>query len=97
MSSKVKVIENQSQTVLFECALEDIEKAYQYALEMEGHGIDVSLQAPSLPESLALTLGMNESEIENLKQMLNDEIESHDTICNDSCTYTLSSKDKLSH
>lgn len=97
MSSKVKVIENQSQTVLFECDLEDIEKAYQYALEMEGHGIDVSLQAPSLPESLALTLGMNESEIESLKQMLNDEIESHESICNDSCTYTLNSKDKLTH
>lgn len=86
--SKVRVIEEQSDTILFECEMKDIEKAYQYAVELEGMGIDVKIQAPSLPESLGESLGVSSFELNRLKIEIQDEIDSHGQACSsDSCTY----------
>lgn len=86
--SKVKVIEEQSQTVLFECDMENIEKAYRYAVELEGMGIDVKILAPSLPESLGESLGVSSFELNRLKVEIQDEIDSHGQPCaSDSCAY----------
>ena len=88
MASKVKVIEEQSQTVLFECDLEKIEDAYRYAVELEGMGIDVKILSPSLPESLGESLGMSSFELNRLKIELEEEIDSHGQPCgSDSCAY----------
>lgn len=87
MASTIKVIETQSETVLFECPVEQADKAFRYAVEMEGHGVEVSLRSPSVPESLAESLGISEEDKEKLKKALEKEIEDHDDSCTSaSCT-----------
>lgn len=90
MANTVKVIEQQSQTTLLECSLDEIEKAYQFAVEMEGHGIDVTIKSPSGPESLAESLGISEEDKDKLKKMLEQEIEDHefDESCYEGCSMT---------
>jgi hypothetical protein len=67
--------------VLFECSQDERERAYAFAKEMEALGIEVSLSAPSLPESLALELGMNDEEAAELRDELDEEVDSHDSCC----------------
>lgn len=87
MANTVKVIETQSQTVLFECPVDEADKAFRYAVEMEGHGVDVTLRSPSVPESLAETLGISEEDKIKLRAVLEQEIEDHDDSCvGGSCT-----------
>jgi hypothetical protein len=81
MANTVKVIETQTQTVLFECPMEEADKAFRYAVEMEGHGVDVTLRSPSGPESLAESLGISEEEKIKLRKVLEEEIEDHDDSC----------------
>lgn len=83
MSRRIKVIEINSKEVLFECDVDDEDKAYAYAKDMEDMGIEVEINSPSLPETLVSTLGANQEDIEALKKMMNEEIESHsETTCN---------------
>lgn len=84
--SHVRVLEAQSEEVLFTCSMEDIEKAYAYALELEALGVDVKIVAPSLPETLGASLGVSEEEKGRLRQELDDEVDSHNSVCS-SCTY----------
>lgn len=79
--STVKVLDEQDQ-ILFECAVEEADKAWDYARQMEEIGIAVKLVSPSLPESLAKILGGNESELEKLRHELDEEIDSHIGCCN---------------
>lgn len=74
--SKVIVKDSEDQ-VLFECSLKDREKAFRYAKEMEELGIDVNVIEPSLPETLATSLGMKEDEVEEFRKTIDEEIESH--------------------
>lgn len=80
MLNTVKIIDNQGQ-VLFHCPLEEMEKAHDYACQMEKMGIEVTLIAPSLPESLAASMGMTDDEAQVLRQSIIQEIEEHDTGC----------------
>ena len=75
---KIIVKEVTSQIILKEFDQDDYEQAQNYALAMEKMGLDIELQAPSLPESLAIHLGANKEEIDVLKDMIIEEIESHD-------------------
>ena len=76
MESKIKLLDSESQ-LLYEYAIEDHEAAYNKAQELENMGIDVTMQSPSLPETLGATLGMSKEDTEKLKEEINDEIESH--------------------
>lgn len=77
MQKLVQVIEEQEKTILFECPLEEIEKAYEYATQMEQLGIETKILAPSLPESLAIELGAKSESIQKLRSEIDDEIGSH--------------------
>ena len=87
--SKAKVIEKNSGETLFECSVDDIDKAYQYALEMEEIGLDIEVVSPSAPETLAKVLGASDQELQKLQTVLKEEIEDHEP---DSCCFTPSPK-----
>lgn len=74
--SKIKLLDSESQ-VLYEFPMEEAEAAYAKAHELEQMHIEVTLVSPSLPETLANTLGMSESDKEKLRSEIDDEIESH--------------------
>ena len=76
MESKIKLLDSESQ-LLYEFSMEDSEAAYAKAKELEEMGIDVKLDAPSLPETLGGTLGMSCTDKEILRNEIEDEIESH--------------------
>ncbi|PIP90080.1 MAG: hypothetical protein COW01_09375 [Bdellovibrionales bacterium CG12_big_fil_rev_8_21_14_0_65_38_15] len=79
--SDVKVLDEQDQ-VLFQCSLQDAQKAWNYARDMEAIGIEVRIVSPSLPESLAKSLGVNEEDLATLRHELEDELDSHVGCCN---------------
>ncbi len=83
-SSKAQVIEKQTQEVLFECEVSEIEKAYKYASDMEAIDLEVEVRAPGLPQTLIDQLGMDEAQSHKYRQSLKEEIESHE---DDSCCY----------
>ncbi|WP_417336085.1 hypothetical protein [Halobacteriovorax marinus] len=75
--SKIKVIEANTKEVLFECDFEDHEKAFEYARELEEMGIDIKIHAPSLSETLAVSLGADEADLSTLRSEVDNEIASH--------------------
>ena len=82
---QVKVIDKLSGEVLFGCSMEDRDKAYEFAAQMEAAGLDIEIISQSLNETLGRSLGMKEDDIELLNQTMEEEIDSH----NDCCTPAL--------
>ena len=77
MQRPVKVIDNISQTVLFETDFDNIHKAYSFAAQMEAEGLDISISAPGLPETLIRSLHKSNEVISEFKKSLDEEILSH--------------------
>ena len=94
MSSRIKVREKQSSEVLFECEINEENKAYAYAKDMEEIGIEVEVEIPSVSETLISVLGANESDVDALKAMMDEEIDSHNDV---SCNDCLPAADKTLH
>ena len=80
MNSKILVLDSEGQE-LFSCTIEEREKAFEYAKSMEEMGIEVTLSEPSLPETLATSLGMEQEEGVEFRKTLIEEIEEHDVGC----------------
>lgn len=78
MAKDVKVIEINSNEVLFSCDISSIDDAYNYAEKMESMGLDVKIVSPSCPETLATSLGATNESLNDLKEMIDEEIKSHD-------------------
>ena len=76
-SREVKVRATETNEILFECALSQIESAYEFASQMEKLDIAVKVEAPGAAMSLATALGANKDEIDDLKNTLDEEIEDH--------------------
>jgi hypothetical protein len=82
----IKVIEVQSKQVLFECELQQIDQAYQYATQMEELGLDVKIVSPSITRELSHSLGVSEADWAKIATALDDEIAEHEPLENiDSC------------
>ena len=79
--SKVKVIDMHSQEVLFECEIELVESAFEYAAQMEKLGIDVRILSPTITETLCDSLGIEHDEKEDYENSILAEIEDHDGSC----------------
>lgn len=77
MSNTVRVIDNISGSTLFETTLEKIADAYSFAALMEKEGLDITIDAPGVTESLIVSLGANDQEIAEYKKSLDDETDSH--------------------
>ena len=77
----VKVIDKLEGQLLYECPVEEQDKAFEYAKQMEELGIEVEINSPSVPESLAQTLGAPEEDLQNLRKEILEEINSHNSGC----------------
>lgn len=78
---KIKVIDQQTGQSLFECTIEESEKAYQFASSMEEMGLDIKVISPTLGETLSNSLGLSPLEIAAYKDSLTEEIDQHEGSC----------------
>ena len=81
MNKKVKVIAAETDEVLFETDIENIENAYEYAAQMDEIGIAVRLVAPTIADTLSTSLGLTVEENEKLQTSIIQELEDHDGSC----------------
>lgn len=78
MKNQVQVIDNISQSVLFQTTLININQAYAFATLMEEEGLDISIVSEGLPETLIKCLGADENALKEYKESLEEEINSHE-------------------
>lgn len=76
MENKIQVIDSQMQ-ILKEFSFEQLSDAYTYAEEMENLGIEISVIAPSLPETLLNSLGAKKGDTDKLRSEIEKELTSH--------------------
>jgi len=74
--AKIQILD-QDGFVLKEFPGNHIEAAYQYAEQMEAMDIEVQIKFPSLPSTLAESLGAKREELIQLEKELQDEIDDH--------------------
>lgn len=79
--SIVQVIDKNTKEVLFECSIEETEKAYEFAGEMDEMGLDVEVKSPTITETLCDSLGIGEGEREEYEESVIAEIDDHDGSC----------------
>lgn len=60
--STVKVIDQLSSKILFECSISQIASAYEYAANMERIGLGVTILAPTITETLCESLGLTDNQ-----------------------------------
>ena len=80
-NSKVKVIDVNSEEVLFECGIDVVESAFEYAAQMEKLGIDIRILSPTITETLCDSLGIEHDERDDYENSVMAEIEDHDGSC----------------
>ncbi len=78
---KIQVRDVLTEQVLFECALNESEKAYTHAAELEEMGLDVKVVDPTLSETLTASLGLSVEEVKKYEDSLTHEMESHEGSC----------------
>lgn len=78
---KILVRDVQTQQVLFECAITESEKAWQFAAEMEEMGLDIEVISPTLSETLSNSLGLTNEELQAYKESMEEEMENHAGSC----------------
>lgn len=76
---KIKIYEFNTRELLASFHLEESEKAYEYAKQMEEIGIEIQMETPSINHTLGQSLGMNKEQLENLSVAIDEEIASHNT------------------
>jgi hypothetical protein len=76
--SKILVRDLHGQQTLFECPIQEAEKAWKFAAEMEEMGIEVEVISPTLSETLSTSLGLSAQQLAEYKQSMEEEIEHHD-------------------
>lgn len=78
---KILVRDVQTKQVLFECPITDSERAWQFAAEMEEMGLDIEVITPTLSETLSTSLGLSKEQLQEYKDSMDEEMESHDGSC----------------
>ena len=85
-ANTVQVFDQNGSDLLFECPLSEMDKAYAFASKMEVYGVEVRIVAPSLPASLANSLGKDNSA---LNADLDKEISDHSPCTAPDCLKSL--------
>jgi pyrimidine deaminase RibD-like protein len=78
---KIRVLDQQTGQTLFESNIEESEKAYEFAAQMEEMGLDVVMDIPTLSETLSQSLGLNHAEQMAYQKSIEEEIDQHDGSC----------------
>jgi hypothetical protein len=79
--SKIRVVDTETRQVLFECTLEESEKAYQFAAGLEEMGLTVEVLHPTLGQTLTESLGLSNEDRRKYEASVEEEIEHHDGSC----------------
>lgn len=79
--SKIKILDSETEEVLYEYSLEDSDDAYNMAKQLEEMGIDFKFHHPNVTETLCDTLGLTFDEKDEYEQSVTAEIEDHDGSC----------------
>lgn len=79
--SKIRVVDTDTRQVLFECTLEESEKAYQFAAGLEELGLSVEVMHPTLSQTLTESLGLSNEDRRKYEASVEEEIEHHDGSC----------------
>jgi hypothetical protein len=79
--SKIRVVETDTRQVLFECGIDESDKAYQFAAEMEELGLSVDVLNPTLSETLTDSLGLSNEERRKYEASMEEELEHHEGSC----------------
>jgi hypothetical protein len=79
--SKIFVRDIHTQHILFECFIDESDKAYRFAAEMEELGLDIEVVSPTLSEGLSASLGLSKEQLEHYKESMDEEIEAHEGSC----------------
>jgi hypothetical protein len=86
-NSKIRVIDVQTEQVLFECSLDQSEQAYEYAASLEDMGLDVKVVNPTLSQTLTNSLGLSQTEVAAFEESMDHEIHEHETEEADGCVF----------
>lgn len=78
---KIRVIDQQTEQTLFECSVQESEKAYQFAAQMEELGLDVKVLAPTLGDTLSQSLGLSREQQQAYHDSLEEEMDQHEGSC----------------
>ena len=78
---KIRVLDLQSGQTLFECSIQESEKAYQFAAQMEEMGLDLKVVVPTLSDTLSTSLGLSRDEQEAYEASLEEEMDNHEGSC----------------
>lgn len=78
---KIQVVDIESNQVLYECSIEEAEKAYQFAAHMEEMGLNLKVRVPTLSDTLSNALGLSPEAKRDYQESLAEEIENHDGSC----------------
>ena len=80
-NSTISVIDINSEQTLKTFELSEAALAYEYAAEMESYGLDVEVDAPTITETLANSLGLSANSKEDYEQSVIAELEDHEGSC----------------
>ncbi len=78
---KVRVIDIQSEQILFECPVTHADKAYIAAAEFEAMGLEVKIDHPTVNQTLAASLGVEGAPLDAFQESLAAEMEDHPGSC----------------
>ena len=80
-ASQIQVVDVLSNEILFECALDESDKAFSFATEMEEMGLDVKIINPTITQTLTNSLGMSHDQKEEYENSVVAEIHDHEGGC----------------
>lgn len=78
---KVRVIDVQSEQVLFESPVAQADKAYVAAAEFEAMGLEVKIDHPTVNQTLAASLGVEGAPLDAFQESLAEELDDHPGSC----------------
>ena len=78
---KIRVLDLQSGQTLFECSIQESEKAYQFAAQMEEMGLELKVVVPTLSDTLSTSLGLSRDEQAAYEASLEEEMDEHEGSC----------------
>lgn len=79
--TKIQVVDSDSRQVLFECPVDEAEKAYNYAADLENMGLSIEVLNPTLSQTLSHSLGLGPEAHAEFEQSMEEEIEHHEGSC----------------
>jgi len=81
MTTLIKILNIEDDSVLFECPNSRAHEAYEYAAKLEKMGIEFKFVKPGLPETFLNELNFSKEQKEDYFESLEEEINDHDDSC----------------